>query len=231
MVTFSVGALSAFDAVGGAYAENLPVILTSGAPNSNDHASSHLLHHTLGTRDLGYQIEMARHVTCAAVSITTALDAPGMIDHAIGTVAMAPGLTFSGTPTRTGRSGSQMRFFLVTMSHPDGEGWSRHLDSHMQYLKGLLRSGSLRASGPLKGMHLRPGFLVFAAEDESEVEAIVAKDPFAIEGLIETLSLQEWDPVLGAFHDESSRSLPAWAEQSDDTWRLASMTDRSPSKT
>ena len=51
VVTFSVGALSAFDAIGGAYAENLPVILISGAPNSNDRATEHLLHHTLGTRD------------------------------------------------------------------------------------------------------------------------------------------------------------------------------------
>jgi len=52
VVTFSVGALSAFNAIGGAYAENLPVILISGAPNTNDRATEHLLHHTLGTHDL-----------------------------------------------------------------------------------------------------------------------------------------------------------------------------------
>ena len=85
VVTFSVGALSAFDAIGGAYAENLPVILISGAPNSNDHATEHLLHHTLGTRDFTYQIEMAKKITCAAVSITSAADAPGLIDYAIRT--------------------------------------------------------------------------------------------------------------------------------------------------
>jgi pyruvate decarboxylase len=48
VVTFSVGALSALNAIGGAYAENLPVILISGAPNTNDRATEHLLHHTLG---------------------------------------------------------------------------------------------------------------------------------------------------------------------------------------
>lgn len=85
VVTFSVGALSAFDAIGGAYAENLPVILISGAPNSNDRAANHLLHHTLGTHDFDYQLEMARKITCAAVSITTAIDAPALIDHAIRT--------------------------------------------------------------------------------------------------------------------------------------------------
>ena len=85
VVTFSVGALSAFDAIGGAYAENLPVILISGAPNTNDRASEHLLHHTLGTHDFSYQLEMARKITCAAVAITSAAEAPALIDHAIRT--------------------------------------------------------------------------------------------------------------------------------------------------
>ncbi len=51
VVTFSVGGLSAINAIGGAYAENLPVILVSGAPNSNDRATEHLIHHTLATHD------------------------------------------------------------------------------------------------------------------------------------------------------------------------------------
>ncbi|AMN39723.1 alpha-keto acid decarboxylase family protein [Rhodoplanes sp. Z2-YC6860] len=83
VVTFSVGALSAFDALGGAYAENLPVILVSGAPNTNDRAADHLLHHTLGTHDFMYQLEMAKKITCAAVSITFAAEAPEKIDYAI----------------------------------------------------------------------------------------------------------------------------------------------------
>jgi indolepyruvate decarboxylase len=83
VVTFSVGALSAFDALGGAYAENLPVILVSGAPNSNDRGSEHLLHHTLGTHDFSYQMEMAKKITCAAVSISSVIDAPEKIDYAI----------------------------------------------------------------------------------------------------------------------------------------------------
>ncbi len=83
IVTFSVGALSAFDALGGAYAENLPVILVSGAPNSNDRAADHLLHHTLGTHDFTYQLEIAKKITCAAVSIIFAAEAPEKIDYAI----------------------------------------------------------------------------------------------------------------------------------------------------
>src|SRR5260370_949827 len=68
-----------------AYAENLPVSLVSGAPNTNDRATEHLLHHTLGTHDFLYQLEIAKRITCAAVSITSAADAPDQIDHAIRT--------------------------------------------------------------------------------------------------------------------------------------------------
>ncbi len=85
VVTFSVGALSAFNAIAGAYAENLPVILVSGAPNTNDRATEHVLHHTLGTHDFLYQLEIAKKITCAAVSITSDVDAPDQIDYAIRT--------------------------------------------------------------------------------------------------------------------------------------------------
>lgn len=83
VVTFSVGAFSAFNAVGGAAAENLPLILISGAPNNNDYGSGHVLHHTTGHYDYSYQLEMAKYITIAAVSITHADTAPALIDHAI----------------------------------------------------------------------------------------------------------------------------------------------------
>jgi pyruvate decarboxylase len=83
VVTFSVGGLSAINAIGGAYAENLPVILVSGAPNTNDRATEHLLHHTFATHDFSYQLEIAKKLTCAAVAITSATDAPHQIDYAI----------------------------------------------------------------------------------------------------------------------------------------------------
>jgi pyruvate decarboxylase len=83
VVTFSVGGLSAINAIAGAYAENLPVILVSGAPNTNDRATEHLIHHTLATHDWSYQLEIAKKLTCAAVAVTSAEDAPHQIDYAI----------------------------------------------------------------------------------------------------------------------------------------------------
>jgi indolepyruvate decarboxylase len=83
VVTYSVGALTAFDGIGGAYAESLPVILISGSPNTNDLGANHLLHHTLGTLNFHYQIDIARHITCEAVAITHPEEAPYLIDKAI----------------------------------------------------------------------------------------------------------------------------------------------------
>ncbi|TPW36455.1 alpha-keto acid decarboxylase family protein [Oecophyllibacter saccharovorans] len=87
VVTFSVGAISGMNsALGGAYAENLPVLMVSGGPNSNDYGSGHILHHTTGKTDYDYQMEMAKQVTCAAERITQASEAPQKIDHVLRTM-------------------------------------------------------------------------------------------------------------------------------------------------
>jgi uncharacterized protein YciI len=83
----------------------------------------------------------------------------------------------------------------------------RHLAAHVVYLKTLVAAGSLRASGPLKGTRLRSGFLIFMVPDRATVEALVAADPFATKGLIESLTITEWDPLFGAFAAESSGNL------------------------
>lgn len=101
-----------------------------------------------------------------------------------------------------------MAIFTVMMTHPDGEGWATHLKPHVDYLQKILAEGKLKASGPLKGTRLRSGFLIIAAADRAEAEAIIAGDPFSTENLIVDLVINEWDPVFGAFHDISSKTLP-----------------------
>lgn len=87
VVTFNVGAISAMNsALGSANAENFPVLLVSGGPNSNDFGSGHVLHHTIGTTDYEYQFEMAKQLTCAAERITQACEAPEKIDHVLRTM-------------------------------------------------------------------------------------------------------------------------------------------------
>ena len=104
VVTFSVGAFSAFNGIGGAYAENLPVILISGSPNTNDAGAFHLLHHTLGTHNFEYQREMAEKITCAAVAIRRPEDAPRLIDHAIRSALLARKPAYIEIPTNLSNS-------------------------------------------------------------------------------------------------------------------------------
>lgn len=101
-----------------------------------------------------------------------------------------------------------MPFFIVTMTHPDGDGWGLHVAAHVRYLQALVRAGELRASGPLKGAPKRAGFLIFRAASRARVDALISNDPFASEGLIETSTVTEWDPLFGTFAEESSGKLP-----------------------
>ena len=83
LVTYSVGALSAVNATAGHYAEDLPVILISGGPNTHSEPENQILHHSLGEVRYGYVREMFAPVTAAAVIIRHAEDAPRLIDQTI----------------------------------------------------------------------------------------------------------------------------------------------------
>jgi pyruvate decarboxylase len=48
VVTYSVGGLSALNAVACANAEGLPVVAISGGINSDSEADGHIIHHALG---------------------------------------------------------------------------------------------------------------------------------------------------------------------------------------
>lgn len=83
VVTFSVGALSAINAVAGAFAENLPLIVISGGPNTNSIQDAEILHHTLATEHNDFVRRMFAHVTAHTVFIHRPGDAPFQIDEAI----------------------------------------------------------------------------------------------------------------------------------------------------
>ena len=101
-----------------------------------------------------------------------------------------------------------MAFYIVTMTHGNLDGWTRHLQPHIVFLREILEEGVLRASGPLTDASVKTGFLIIKANDRPHVEAIIARDPFAKEGLIDDLTIQVWDPLFGAFASESSGAIP-----------------------
>lgn len=83
VVTFCVGGLSAINAITGAFSENLPIIIISGAPNTNSLQDAEILHHTTATENNDYVRDMFAHVTSHTVFIHRPKDAPAQIDNAI----------------------------------------------------------------------------------------------------------------------------------------------------
>ncbi|TVU21718.1 hypothetical protein EJB05_31373 [Eragrostis curvula] len=84
-VTFTVGGLSAINAVAGAFSENLPVICIVGGPNSNDYGSNRILHHTIGLPDFTQELRCFQTVTCYQAVVNNLEDAHEQIDNAIST--------------------------------------------------------------------------------------------------------------------------------------------------
>ncbi|MEK6223670.1 MAG: thiamine pyrophosphate-binding protein, partial [Thermodesulfobacteriales bacterium] len=83
VTTFSVGGLSALNAIVGAYAEDLPIVVISGGPNTNSEVENQKLHHTTGRVSYGYQRDIFEYATADAVIIKHLEDAPYQIDEAI----------------------------------------------------------------------------------------------------------------------------------------------------
>ena len=80
-VTYNVGGLSLVNAVAGAYAELVPMIVISGAPSNAQKRQRLLLHHT--AVDYNLQLEIFEKITVAAVRITSPTQAASQIDRAI----------------------------------------------------------------------------------------------------------------------------------------------------
>lgn len=97
-----------------------------------------------------------------------------------------------------------MPLYAVTYAHPDEAGWAEHVMAHVRYLRDLLKDGTLRASGPLPGAAVKSALLILSAPDQITLLDIIARDPFAIHGLIHDMTISEWDPIFGVFNADSS---------------------------
>jgi pyruvate decarboxylase len=152
VVTFSVGGLSAINAIAGAYAEDLPVIIISGGPNSNSEAENQLLHHTCGEVRYGYALDIFSHVTAKSVIIRHLKDAPAQIDETISAcvrkrkpVYIEIACNIAKLQTSAPKS---QRFFIKYSSHPEA------LTDAVEHATSLLN----KASKPVlvAGARLRP---------------------------------------------------------------------------
>lgn len=81
VVTWGVGGFSAMNAVAGAYAEQVPLVVLVGGPRTNQRRSSMLLHHGVG--EFSTMQHAYAHITVASVLLEDAGDAPHLIDRAL----------------------------------------------------------------------------------------------------------------------------------------------------
>lgn len=87
-----------------------------------------------------------------------------------------------------------MTTFAVTYDYtPDGDAQRDiHRPAHVEFLRGLHADGTLYMSGPLATVPPRAQ-LVFEADDQDALEAILDNDPFYAEGLIATRTISQWN--------------------------------------
>jgi indolepyruvate decarboxylase len=82
-VTYGVGGFSVYNAVAGAFAERVPLVVVSGGPKTSLRGRLHpyLLHHTIG--EMGLQREIFERITQSAFVLTNPTHAPWHIDEAL----------------------------------------------------------------------------------------------------------------------------------------------------
>ena len=80
-VTWGVGGFSAMNAVAGAYAEQVPLVVLVGGPRTTQRRASMLLHHSVG--DFATMQQAYSHITAASVLLDDPAEAPLRIDRAI----------------------------------------------------------------------------------------------------------------------------------------------------
>lgn len=81
VVTWGVGGFSAMNAVAGAYAEQVPLVVLVGSPRTNQRRSSMLLHHGVG--EFTTMQHAYAHITLASVLLDDPREAPLAIDRAL----------------------------------------------------------------------------------------------------------------------------------------------------
>ena len=86
VVTYGVCGLSILNAVAGAYAEQVPMIVVSGAPSTRRKASGALVHHLVDNYQL--QFDVFRKITSASAVLSDPETAPAEIDRVVSQCRM-----------------------------------------------------------------------------------------------------------------------------------------------
>jgi hypothetical protein len=90
-----------------------------------------------------------------------------------------------------------MSYFVVRYRYSDDTAArDEHRPDHRAFLGGLAEEGVAVATGPLLDGPAE-AMLLFRGESAEQVRELLREDPFAQQGLIESVEVREWDIVIG----------------------------------
>ncbi len=89
-----------------------------------------------------------------------------------------------------------MARFLVLTTFTSQEARLTHRSAHRAHLRNLVDTGTLLMAGPFDDQS--GGVQIFEANDETEVQELMARDPFTIEGVFATINIRSWTVVAGS---------------------------------
>ena len=72
-----------------------------------------------------------------------------------------------------------------------------HRPAHREFLSGLAQEGTVVASGPLADEPSQ-ALLLLEGESADQVRELLREDPFAQQGIIDSVEVREWDIVIGS---------------------------------
>ena len=87
-----------------------------------------------------------------------------------------------------------MKIAAIVQYTPDASLIAKVRPAHRQYLTSVFEQGKLVISGPFTDDG--GGLMVYEAASAEEVEAIIAADPFAQNGVFLSWELRPWNVVL-----------------------------------
>lgn len=81
--------------------------------------------------------------------------------------------------------------------------------AHREFLRELQNQGILVASGFLRDAVFNGALIILRATSATHAAELLAGDPFATNGLINSVIVREWNPTLGDYAGEFDKEFPS----------------------
>jgi len=94
-------------------------------------------------------------------------------------------------------SGMSTSYIVTSVYHNEPALQDEIRPRHLAYLHALVESGLLVASGPWGPEEEPGGIWLIRADTKTEAQAMVDADPFMSHGLVASVQIRAWKPLLG----------------------------------